>query len=382
MLSDELVINKYSTLLKAMFDSKLNDDSSFTNSYSFELTKSKFKFILHEPSTSILNYEFKNKIEQIITTGLFPAFVIEHTASLDLIPLENNDPDSARALVWNLHFGLYKRLIINSITKDLQLFSNGHTLGIALMNGYLYFPDLQPHLAVQSVTTGGKTSLLMYLLANSKAFAEQKVKNGAIDDGVNSVIIIDPKRDPRLLAFAKTINAEYLAPDFNKSDADFVQRVCDKLTQVNRLSHRRALDKEDNPDKSYKDVFVTIDELLAIPEMANKKQKDLYNSLINRLLLMSASTNIHIFAAAQSFLAGATISSQARLQFSTKILLAPRVTTENAAFLFKDLDKDTIDNLIIDSDSFGSLGVGIISDGKTVVPLKVPYLKEFGNKNV
>lgn len=371
------IIKQYSSLIKSMIDSKLSDDSSVTNSYTIHLTDSEFKFILHEPSTSILNYELKNRIEEIITTGLYPQWVVKHEPGLNLVPVPDADPDSARALVFKLHFGLYKRLKVVSLTDNLFLVSNGKDLGIELMKDYVWLPDKYKHLAIQAVTTAGKSTFLEFLLVNTAAFTKKKINLGAFNDNFKNQIVIDPKKDPFLKRIAESLGADYISPDFQKSDADFVQSVCDKLKQVSDLVHSRADMLDKNPELKFKDVWLFIDELLAIPELANKKQKELYISLINRLLLMSASVNVHLITAAQSYIAGASISSQARLQFSMRILLTSRVNAENSSFLFKELDSDAINNLVLDVDEFGSLGVGIASQGAgEIIPFKAPYIEK------
>lgn len=126
----------------------------------------------------------------------------------------------------------------------------------------------------------------------------------------------------------------------------------------------------------FKDVWLIIDEGLAIPEMTNTKGRNVYFSLLDRLLLMSASTQVHVILTGQAFNAGQIVSSFARLQFSTRILMTPKVTVENAQYLFKSLDKESINNLIIDEDEYGSLGVGIVTTGDgQIVPFKAPFIR-------
>lgn len=113
--------------------------------------------------------------------------------------------------------------------------------------------------------------------------------------------------------------------------------------------------------------------------MGNTSTKTIHFRLLDRLLLMGASFQIHIVMASQSFLAGTNgaLSSQARLEFGVKVLLASRINTENAQFLFKELDKDAINNLILDEDNYGTLGVGIITNGDgNIVPFKAPFVGE------
>ncbi|MDK8115240.1 hypothetical protein QP703_10130, partial [Lactobacillus crispatus] len=111
-------------------------------------------------------------------------------------------------------------------------------------------------------------------------------------------------------------------------------------------------------------------------QVSDTNTKNIYFRLLDRILLMGASFQIHLIMFSQSFLSGSqgALSSQGRLEFGTKILLASRINTENAQFLFKELDKDSINNLILDEDEFGGLGVGIITNGDNIVPFKAPFV--------
>ncbi|PEG97938.1 hypothetical protein, partial [Lactobacillus sp. UMNPBX8] len=111
MLKEQENIQSYSRLLRSALDAKLNtDDSSFSNSIGLKLTKNSLIVWLNEPSESILNVDFKDKIEQIASSILYPQFVVKHKAGLTLIPRLNEPPESARGLKFGLHYGIYKRL--------------------------------------------------------------------------------------------------------------------------------------------------------------------------------------------------------------------------------------------------------------------------------
>lgn len=373
------VLSAYGRLVRASIDAQLCDtDNTFNNTVGIQLTKNKLLVWLNEPSTLILNVELKNKLEQIISSVLYPAFVVKHKPGLTLIPRLEQPPESARALAFDLHFGIYERLRISSL-KDTNVFSNGAKLAIALMDDYYWIPSLSPHVAIQSTTRGGKTTFLRYLAINCHSYAMLSVKNGALDDESNPLVIIDPKLDPDLRTTTLELDGIYIYPDFTKSENSFIDSVCLQLKSVIDLMQRRALRKKKQPNAKFKDVFVFIDEGISIPAMCNTNTKTIHFRLLDRLLLMGASFQIHIVMASQSFLAGTNgaLSSQARLEFGVKVLLASRINTENAQFLFKELDKDAINNLILDEDNYGTLGVGIITNGDgNIVPFKAPFVGE------
>ena len=91
MLKEQENIQSYSRLLRSALDAKLNtDDSSFSNSIGLKLTKNSLIVWLNEPSESILNVDFKDKIEQIASSILYPQFVVQHKAGLTLIQSKQN----------------------------------------------------------------------------------------------------------------------------------------------------------------------------------------------------------------------------------------------------------------------------------------------------
>lgn len=381
-MNDVDVLNAYSRLVRASIDAQLSDtDNSFNNTVGLKLSKNKLLVWLNEPSTLILNIDLKNKLEQIISSVLYPAFVVKHKPGLTLIPRLEQPPESARALAFELHYGVYDRLKVNGL-DDVNVYYNGQKLAIALMRDYYWIPSMSPHMAVQSITRGGKTTFLRYLAVNCSSYARLVVKNGAFDDGANPLVVIDPKLDADLRLTALKLNSVYICPDFSKSDSSFIDSVCQQLKGIVDLMQKRAIQKKKQSDIKFKDVFVFLDEGISIPVMGgNTNTKNIYFRLLDRILLMAASFQIHLIMFSQSFLSGSqgALSSQGRLEFGTKILMASRINVENAQFLFKELDKEGINNLILDEDSYGTLGVGIVTNGDgNVVPFKAPFVGDLG----
>lgn len=372
-------LKDYGELSQSSFNIKLsNDDSSYNNTVASKLTEKQLFVWLNEPAQTILNIDFKRKIEEIITPLLYPKFVVMHRAGLNLVARKDQPANSARALVFNIHYGLYKRLVVNNVLHDTFLFKKSNNYAIELMKDYFWEPVKAPHLAIQAVTRAGKTKFYEFLLPNLKGYSKMVVKDGAIDDGANSLVVIDPKIDPKLRMVAKALNAKYICPDFSKNDLNYLDKVNSVLKQAVDTMHRRAEILKDKPNAKFKDVWIVIDEGLEITNLAggSNKSKNSYFSLLDRLLLMSASTQQHILLSGQSFASSKIASSEARLQFQMRILLQPKITEEQAQFLFKELDSSAIDNLIVDEDEYGSLGVGIVNNGDgNVVPFKAPYIK-------
>lgn len=383
-------IKKYEQLLRASIDAKLSTmDSTFSNSIGLKLSKSKLLIWLNEPSSIILNNDFKAQIEQIITAVLYPYWIVKHKAGLTLVPRWGEPAESARALSYDLHFGIYKRLEVDKLSST-NLFENAkHEVKIALMDDFFWCPDgtsnspSVPDLAIEAITRNGKTTLLRYLIVNCDGYAKIKVKNGAIDDNFASIIVIDPKLDADLRATTISINGKYIAPDFSKSDINYLDQVNTQLKEIIDLMRSRAERRKLSPNLKFKDVFLTIDEAISLPTFGNSKTKNIYMGLLDKILMMGAAFQIHVLMASQSFLVGAqgALSSQARLEFGAKILLANKITPENTQFLFKDLDAKSINNLILDTDSHGLTGVGICDFDGNIVPFKAPFFHDLGAPN-
>lgn len=378
----DINIQDYQNLLRASIDAKLSTmDSTFSNTIGLQLTKDKLLVWLNEPASLTLNSDLKDKIEQIISSVLYPFWTVKHKAGLTLVPRYGEPPESARAIAYDLHYGIYQRLTVDRVSSTNLYANDKGDVKISLMRDY-YWDLKTPHLAIMSVTRGGKTTLLRYLIANCAGYAKIKIKNGAVDDGAQTIIVIDPKLDADLRATTLAVNGTYLAPDFSKSDNSYIDQVNSALKAIIDVMRLRAEGKKQNPQIKYKDVFLFVDEAITIPALGTSKTRAIYMALLDRILMMGAGFSIHIIMASQSFLVGSqgAVSSQGRLEFGARILLASRLTPENTQLLFKELDISAINNLILDQDDKGLLGVGICDNGDgNIVPFKAPYFKDLGD---
>lgn len=376
----EIDIQAYQNLLRSSIDAKLSSmDNTFSNSIDLKLSKDKLIVWLNEPSSIILDNDFKNEIERISSSILYPYWILKHKSGLTLIPRFNEPPESARALSFDLHYGIYKRLEVDKVNSTNLFINNKNELKIGLMTDCFW--TVKNHLAIESITRGGKTTLLRYLISNCDGYSKIKVKNGALDDGSVSIIVVDPKLDADLRETTLALGGEYLAPDFSKSDNNFLDAINIKLKNIIELMRERAEAKKNNPQISFKDIFLFIDEAITVPALGTSKTRAIYMGLLDRILMMGAGFKIHVVMASQSFLVGSqgALSSQGRLEFGAKILLANKITPENTQFLFKDLDLKSINNLILDTDSHQLTGVGICDlDDGNVIPFKAPFFRDLG----
>ena len=113
-------------------------------------------------------------------------------------------------------------------------------VAILLAHDLMWNIDKIPELAIQAITRNGKTTLLRYLIVNCDGCSKIKVKNGALDDGFSNVVVIDPKLDADLRATTLSINGKYIAPDFTKSDNNFVDQINIQLKEIIDLMRTRA----------------------------------------------------------------------------------------------------------------------------------------------
>ena len=91
-------ISAYQNLLRASIDAKLATmDSTFSNTIGLELTRNRLLVWLNEPASLTLDNEFKNQIEQIASSVLYPFWIVKHKAGLTLVPRYGEPPESARA---------------------------------------------------------------------------------------------------------------------------------------------------------------------------------------------------------------------------------------------------------------------------------------------
>ena len=125
-------ISEYENLLRSSIDAKLNTmDSTFSNSIGLKLTKNKLLVWLNEPSSITLDNDFKTKIEQIASSILYPFWIVKHKGGLTLVPRFGEPAESARALSYDLHFGIYKRLQVDKISSTNLFENDKHDVKIA-----------------------------------------------------------------------------------------------------------------------------------------------------------------------------------------------------------------------------------------------------------
>ena len=132
-------IKSYENLLRASIDAKLSTmDSTFSNTIGLRLRRDKLLVWLNEPASLTLNSELKDKIEQIISSVLYPYWVVKHKAGLTLVPRFDVPPESARAIAYDLHFGIYQRLTVDRVSSTNLYANDKGDVKISLMRDYYW----------------------------------------------------------------------------------------------------------------------------------------------------------------------------------------------------------------------------------------------------
>lgn len=387
-------IADYEPMIKAAIDAKLsNGDSSVNNNIGVDLRPDKCFIYLNEPSETVLDVDFKNKVERILTTLLYPQWVVKHRSGLNLVARAGDGVSSAnaRALKFDIHWGLYDRLVLPSLGSTAKLAFNDHTMRyeIPMMYQYSWDPLTSPHCAVQGLTGSGKTIQMIVLNSFAKCWADQVFvddkRAAAPEKGVTAdLIIIDPKGDAKMREYCTKAGygvIEYIAPDLSQTQSAFLANASDALKRVVEEMNYRYAWMAKYPNAKFKHIFVSIDEMRALFEVSNRKLIESTFGLIDLITLKGRACGIHLICGSQNYLSGRSdgcISTPARDNLTLRILLASTVTAENARFLFKEIDQQQAESLIVDQDGYDQAGVGIISDvDRVIVPYKVPYLKRF-----
>lgn len=382
-------IADYEPMIKAALDSKLNgEDSSLNDSIGFSLDYDKAFVWLQEPCHTVLDIDFKEKVERILTSLLYPEFTLLHSSGIQIVPRSGAGIGAAnsRALVFDLKFGLFDRLVLNSLggTSLLSWSDEKKRYLIPMMAGYEWDPISEPHVAISGNTGSGKTSQIIVLNSFCRTWADQTFVDSKKEPAkepkkIPTLLIIDPKIDTKLRQFSLGHDdIAYLAPDLMQTSAAYMAAVNNALKSVIDEMNYRYTVLAENPDVKFKHFFVTIDESRALLEGADRKAVDAFFQFVDLITLKGRACGISLIMGSQSFLSGKTdgcISTPARDNLSLRILLTKQVTEENARFLFKELSSDQAKSLIIDRDGYKA-GVGIISNStRTIVPYKVPFIK-------
>lgn len=296
-------------------------ETSYTNSFDIKVSNDGFSWIPRMPSTFIVNDVLYEKIFEIANVALFPKYTLLKQNGAYIISEDTDDIHIQRSLFFPWLKGTPERLVL----KDGEAYHINKNHSIPLMKNLTLNYDHVTSMAIAGNSGSGKTYFLTYLLEKLLPFSE--------------LVIIDPKMD-QPSRWARKHKILVLFPDANRSKADFISQVNDKLAFACKLIHIRQNQLYINPSLKFKHYTVVIDEVLALTEGIPKAIKDAFFTLLTQIALMGRATNIHLILISQRF-DHLTTPIAVREQLNVLVQIG-NISSKTTQFLFPDLNPQGI----------------------------------------
>lgn len=300
----------------------MQDETSYTNSFSVGVDKNGIKFIPRTPAGYLIDNDLYQRIFKILSAALYPRFTLLKQNSAYFIPMNTNDIHEQRALLFPWKIGIPKRMVI----PDLKAYvAKSHSNKIRIMMDYEIDYDKTVGIAIAGNSGSGKSYMLTYLLEVLKP--------------ISDLTVIDPKMDEPS-RWARFNDIKVIFPEENRSKSDFVSQVNAELSESLKLIHRRQKILFDNPNTIFKHKTIVIDEVLALSEGVNATIKNSFFALLSQVALLGRVTRVHLLLASQRF-DHAAVPTSVREQINVLIQLG-NINRKTTQFLFPDLDPEGI----------------------------------------
>lgn len=320
---DQKELNQY--LLQSLnmgLGALMQGETSFTSSYTLEITSEGFIFIPRLPASYIIDDELYQKIFLIANASLYPRYTLLKQNSAYFISLDTDDIHVQRGLFFPWQEGVSERLIIS----DLEEFAiEQEESYLPIMKNLSLDYNKVTSIAIAGNSGSGKSYTLTYLLSLLKRFSE--------------LIIVDPKFDTPS-RWARENRIPVIHPERNRSKSDFVSEVNENLSSCLNLIQERQELLYDNHEYHFKHLTVVIDEVLALSEGVNKSIKESFFSLLSQIALLGRATRVHLLLVSQRFDYN-TIPVSVREQLSVLIQIG-NINQKTTQFLFPDLNPEGI----------------------------------------
>lgn len=320
---DQKELNQY--LLQSLnmgLGALMQGETSFTSSYTLEITSEGFIFIPRLPASYIIDDELYQKIFLIANASLYPRYTLLKQNSAYFISLDTDDIHVQRGLFSPWQEGVSERLIIS----DLEEFAiEQEESYLPIMKNLSLDYNKVTSIAIAGNSGSGKSYTLTYLLSLLKRFSE--------------LIIVDPKFDTPS-RWARENRIPVIHPERNRSKSDFVSEVNENLSSCLNLIQERQELLYDNHEYHFKHLTVVIDEVLALSEGVNKSIKESFFSLLSQIALLGRATKVHLLLVSQRFDYN-TIPVSVREQLSVLIQIG-NINQKTTQFLFPDLNPEGI----------------------------------------
>ena len=320
---DQKELNQY--LLQSLnmgLGALMQGETSFTSSYTLEITSEGFIFIPRLPASYIIDDELYQKIFLIANASLYPRYTLLKQNSAYFISLDTDDIHVQRGLFFPWQEGVSERLIIS----DLEEFAIKQKESyLPIMKNLSLDYNKVTSIAIAGNSGSGKSYTLTYFLSLLKRFSE--------------LIIVDPKFDTPS-RWARENRIPVIHPERNRSKSDFVSEVNENLSSCLNLIQERQELLYDNHEYHFKHLTVVIDEVLALSEGVNKSIKESFFSLLSQIALLGRATKVHLLLVSQRFDHN-TIPVSVREQLSVLIQIG-NINQKTTQFLFPDLNPEGI----------------------------------------
>lgn len=255
--------------------------------------KGEFLYVTFVLPSSYVMSEENTKIFRVLYQTFYPFYTVLNTPKADIVPVESNNLETARALRYRLLKGKPTQLAINNVNELI----NGRNLRINNQI-QLDFNDIT-HILITGQSGSGKSYTTLLLLDALKSMNNN-------NNYKNELIIVDPKLSS--LAQWALSNQENVTDLIipNKevaNDNDLLSRVNDELKKLCdeiTIRQQKMLDNNGSTQQ-FTHKWLIIDELIGLQVSTDKKMKDSFHSYLSKLLVMGREVNIHVMLISQSF---------------------------------------------------------------------------------
>lgn len=291
------------------------------------------------PVARKIDFEFYTDIYKCLSVAAFPYYTLLKPSGLQLLALPGESYETSRGLFFPWLKGTPKRLIY---TREQYMESyvsclKKHSTKIPLMEGFALDFSATTHIAIAGQSGAGKSYFVRYLLPYLISMGQ--------------LYLVDPKADD-LVRWAGSPEARALFQSLKRvptvvypqligsKDGVFVKEVDEVLARLKAIMMKREDHYMKTGRRDFDDIFIVIDELLALTQGAAKVDKESFFAHLQSLALLGRSAKIHLVLISQRFSAEA-MPTAIRDQLQGVVQLGP-ITKSNTAFLFPDYDSEGV----------------------------------------
>lgn len=334
----------------------INGESSYSNSFIIKVASndSGFFFLPVLPVSFALDSTLYFRIFAIASGVIYPFKTLLSQNNAYFVEYDKTNPNLARAFFFPWLDGIPTRLKINNLDEFIR---NNVTIEcIPIMQNVHINPTSEIHIAISGSSGSGKDFLAKYLL---KCLHFLKCK----------LVIIDPKVAD-LYLLGKELGVEVHAPSFGDNFNGFLTTTNEVLSKILNLVYRRQEVLLETPNKTFTPIYVCINELLSLNQLASKQAREAFAQLLSSISLLGRATSVKLILISQRFdatsLGGLTAT---REQISCTFLLG-EINNNTTQYLFPN---QNLDNIVVPI----GLGTGIIkftgeNNAKYTMPLLTP----------